>query len=126
MQSREKEDIRVAGGTDEVEAGMDAEVGLFVALGLLLLAHVRLVLVVNEVDDGCPRVAVVDVVAKSRAVDHSELRFELLLFQLGLDDVHFRQLVELLVVTASVVLRGGKLGREECVDQGSLAQTRFA
>ena len=36
--------------------------------------------------------------------------FEELLFQLSLDDIYFSELVELLVVAATVVLCGGKLG----------------
>lgn len=44
----------VAGGTDEVQAGVDTEVDLVLAAGLLLLKHVRLVLVVKELDDGHP------------------------------------------------------------------------
>jgi hypothetical protein len=43
----------------------------------------------NKVDDGVPRVAVVDVVAEARGVDHSELDLELLLLEFSLDDVCF-------------------------------------
>ena len=82
---------RVARRADEVQARMDTEVDLVLALRLLLLAHVRLVLVVDEVDDGGPRVAVVDVVAEAGRVDHGQLRLELLLLELGLDDVHLSQ-----------------------------------
>lgn len=64
-------------------------------------------LVVNEVYNRCPRVAVVDVVAKSRRVNDRELCFELLLFELSLNDLHLGQLVKLLVVTAVVVLGWG-------------------
>lgn len=60
---------RVAGGADEVETSVDTEVNLLATTGLLLLQHVRLVLVVEELDDGLPRVAVVDIVAKARGVD---------------------------------------------------------
>ena len=59
----------VAGGADEVQASVYAKVDLLLALGLLLLEHVRLVLVIEELDDGLPRVAVVDVVAEARGVD---------------------------------------------------------
>ena len=121
-----KEDVRVAGGPDKVQAGVHPQVDLVVALGLLLLAHVCLMLVVDEVDNGGPGVAVVDVVAETGAVDHGQLRLELLLLQLGLDDVHLRQLVELLVVAAAVVLRRGQLGGEKSVDERGLAETRLA
>jgi hypothetical protein len=63
-------------------------------------------LVVNEVDNGDPRIPVVDVVAESRCVNYSELDLELLLFKLGLNDIDFSELVELLVVTPAVALGG--------------------
>ena len=44
--------VRMAGRSDEVQASMNTKVALLAALGLLLLDHVRLMLVVNEVDDG--------------------------------------------------------------------------
>ena len=105
----------MSGGADEVEARVDAHVDLLTTLGLLLLAHERLVLVIlrecepsgvstplpgdragkgfahDEVDDGRPRVAVVDVVAEAGRVDDGELDLELLLLQLGLDDVCARE-----------------------------------
>lgn len=116
----------MSGRTNEVQASMNTEVSLLYSLGLLLLPHIGLMLVVNEVDDGSPRVPVVDVVTKSRGINNSELGLELLLLKLGLDDLDLGQLVELLVVTTVVVLRGRNLGREECVDQGRLSETRLA
>ena len=59
-------------GADEVETGVNTEVDLVGTTWLLLLEHVRLVLVVKELDDGLPRVAVVDVVAESGRVDDGE------------------------------------------------------
>ena len=56
-------------GADKVEASMNAEVRLVGPQRLLLLSHVCFMLVINEVDDGRPRVAVVDVVAKAGGVD---------------------------------------------------------
>lgn len=83
-------------------------------------------LVVNEVDDGRPRVAVVNVVAETRAVDDGELRLELLLLQLGLDDLDLGQLVELLGVATRVVLRRGQLSGEQRVNKRRLSQPRLA
>ena len=51
---------------------MDTEVNLVLAVRLLLLKHVGLMLVVKELNDGLPRVTVVDVVAKARSVNHSQ------------------------------------------------------
>jgi hypothetical protein len=49
-----------------------AEVDLVLAARLLLLEHIGLMLVVEELDDGHPRVAVVDVVAEAGGVDDSK------------------------------------------------------
>lgn len=69
----------MAGGSDEVETGVNTEVNLIAATWLLLLKHVRLVLVVKELDDGLPRVAVVDVVSEARGVNDGEADLEELL-----------------------------------------------
>jgi hypothetical protein len=62
----------VASWSDEVQASVDTEVDLVGTAGLLLLQHVRLMLVVEELDDGLPRVAVVDIVAEAGGVDDRE------------------------------------------------------
>ena len=117
---------RVNRGTDKVQASVNPEVNRLLPLRMLLLAHVRLVLVVDEVDDGGPRVAVVDVVAEAGGVDDRQLRLELLLLELGLDDLDVRQLVELLLVAPGVVLVRGELGGEERVDERRLSEAGLA
>jgi hypothetical protein len=99
------ENVRVPGWPDKVQAGVNTKVALLAALRLLLLNHVGLVLVVNKVDNGGPRVAVVDIVTKAGSVDDGELDLELLFFELSLDNLDFGELVELFVV-ASVVVFG--------------------
>ena len=111
---------------DEVQARVDAQVGLLVPLRLLLLAHVRFVLVVNEVDNGVPAVPVVHIVAKARRVDDGELDLEGLLLELGLDDLDLSELVEQLGVPLVVRLGRGELGREERVDERGLSQAGLA
>lgn len=74
---------------------MHTKVGLLLVLGLLLLTHIRLVLVVDELDYRGPGIAVVDVVAKAGGVDYGELDLELLLLELCLDDFNRGQLVVL-------------------------------
>lgn len=59
----------MAGWSDEVKAGMDTEVDPVGSAWLLFLQHVRLMLIVQELYDGHPRVAVVDVVAEARSVN---------------------------------------------------------
>ena len=66
---------RVAGGADKVQASVHTQVDLVRAAGLLLLQHVALVLVVQELDDGLPRVAVVDVVAEAGGVNNCQANY---------------------------------------------------
>ena len=66
----------VTGRSDEVEAGMDTEIDLVLTTGLLLLEHVRLVLVVEELDDGLPGVAVVNIVTEARGVDNGQSDYD--------------------------------------------------
>lgn len=68
----------MAGRPDKVQAGVDTKIDLIGAARLLFLQHVRLVLVIEELDDGLPRVAVVDIVAEARGVDDSEADWETL------------------------------------------------
>lgn len=76
---------------DEEQARMDPKVDLALPLGLLFLPHVELMLVIHKVDDGRPRVAIVDVVPETGRVDHGELDLERFLLQLGLDDLHLHR-----------------------------------
>ena len=97
-------------GPDEVQARVNAKVALLAALGLLLLNHVRLMLVVNEVDNRRPRVPIIDIVTKARGVNDSKLDLELLLLELGLDDLDLSQFVQLLVVASAIVFGRRQLG----------------
>ena len=105
---------------------MHAKVCLLAALGLLLLDHIRLVLVINEVHNRRPRVTVVDVVAEAGSVNNGELDLELPLLKLSLDNLNLRELVKLLVMALRVVLRRGELRRKERVNERCLAETRLA
>lgn len=59
-------------GADEVQAGVDTEINLILSTGLLLLKHVRLMLVVEELNNGHPGVAVVNVVTEAGGVDDGQ------------------------------------------------------
>lgn len=112
--------------SDEVQAGMHPKVTLLLAHRLLFLPHVDFMLVVNEINDWHPRITVVDIVAKSRRVDDSELDLELLLLQLRLDDLDLRKFVQLLLVATSVVLGWGQLRSKQRVNERRFTQSRFA
>lgn len=66
---------------------MNAQVVLLASIRLLLLPHIQLMLVIDEIDDRRPRITVVHVVAEARSVDDGQLDFEGFLLQLGLDDI---------------------------------------
>jgi hypothetical protein len=57
------------------------------------------------------------IVTKTGGVDYGELDLELLLLKLSLDDLNFRELVELLVVASAVIFCSGELSLEEHVDE---------
>lgn len=95
-------------------------------------------LVVKEFDNGLPRIAIVDVVAKARSIDDREADFtelacilsnpfnafltlEEFLLQLGLCDFDLNGFVDLLVVPALVIGVVLDCGREEGVDEGGLS-----
>lgn len=86
---------------------MHTQIRLLASLWLLFLSHIRLMLVINEFNNGGPRVAVVDVVTESWRVNDGKLDFELLFLKFGLDDFNLCQFVELLVVAPVVVFGGG-------------------
>lgn len=62
----------VSSGADEVQAGVHTHVNLVGTAGLLLLEHVGLVLVIQELNNGLPRVAVVDVVAEAGGINNGQ------------------------------------------------------
>jgi hypothetical protein len=66
----------VSSRADEVQAGMDTKINLIDTSGLLLLQHVRLVLIIQKLDDWHPGVAVVDIVSEARGVDHGETNYD--------------------------------------------------
>ena len=62
----------MSGGADEVQAGVNTEIDLVYSAGLLLLQHIRLMLVIQELDNWHPGVAVVDIVAEARGVNNGQ------------------------------------------------------
>ena len=62
----------MSGGSDEVQAGVDTEVDFINTAGLLLLQHIRLMLIIQKLDNWHPGIAVVDIVAKARSIDDGE------------------------------------------------------
>lgn len=69
----------VSGGADEIQAGMNTEINLINTARLLLLQHVRFMLVVQELDDWHPGIAVVDIISEARCVNDGETNYSQLL-----------------------------------------------
>ena len=65
----------VSGWADEIQAGVYTHIDLVCTPRLLLLQHVRLVLVVEKLDDRLPGIAVVDIVTKSRGINNSQANY---------------------------------------------------
>lgn len=110
-------------GSNEIQASMNTKIDFFLTLGLLLLAHVSFMLVVDKVNYWHPGVAVVHIVAETRGINDGELDFELTLLKLSLDNFHLCELVELFIVTSVVVFRGRQFGGKKSVNQGRFTQT---
>ena len=104
---------------------MNPQVSFLVSLWLLLLTHISFMLVVNKLDDWKPRVAVVDIVSKPGGINDGEFDLELTFLKLGLDNFDLGQFVQLFIVASGVVFRGRQFGREESIDEGGFAQSRF-
>lgn len=62
----------VSGWSNEVQAGVDTEVDFVDTLWLLLLQHVGLMLIIQELNNWHPRVAVVDIVSKTWGIDNGK------------------------------------------------------
>ena len=62
----------VSGWSDEVQAGVNTEIDLVDTLWLLLLQHIGFMLVVQELNDWHPGVAVVNIVSESWGINNSQ------------------------------------------------------
>ena len=107
--------------SDEIQTSVHPHVAFIATFGLLLLSHVNFMLIVHEINDGCPAIPVVDVIPKARRINNSEFHFEGLFFQFCLDNLDLGEFVHLLEMPAGVVLGWGELGGEEGVDEGCFA-----
>ncbi len=65
----------MTGRSDEVQTGMNSEINFINATRLLLLKHVRLMLVVQKLDNWHPRIAVVHIIPKSRRVNDRKANY---------------------------------------------------
>lgn len=73
---------------NEKQTCVHSKINFALPLGLLFLPHIQLMLIINKVNNRGPRISVVDIVPETRRVDHRELDFERLFFELSLDDLN--------------------------------------
>ncbi len=115
----------VAGGLDEEDAGMDAVVNNVHAVDLVLGIEVGVEALLNVVDNGAPRLVVVDEVTEAGGVNDSQAQTHACLLNVradGLDGDGLRDDVE---AGALALLRGVQRGVEQGVDEGRLSEARF-
>lgn len=62
----------VSGWSDEVQAGVNTEIDFVDTLWLLLLQHVGFMLVIQELDNWHPGIAVVDIVSETWRINNSQ------------------------------------------------------
>jgi len=111
--------------SDEIQTSVHPHVAFIATFGLLLLSHVNFMLIVHEINDGCPAIPVVDVIPKARRINNSEFHFEGLFFQFCLDNLDLGKLVQLLDMSATVILGWTEFGAEQSVNECRFAQPRF-
>lgn len=79
---------------------------------LLFLTHVRLVLVVDEVNDWVPAVLVIDIVTEARGINNRQLDLEVLLLHFCAHDVDLGRAIQLLIMANTIILGSHQLGGE--------------
>ena len=115
----------VAGGLDEEDAGMDAVVNDVHAVDLVLGIEVGVEALLDVVDDGAPRLVVVDEVAEARGINNGQAETHAGLLNVGADGLDGDGLRDDVEAGALALLRGVEGRVEERVDEGRLAEARF-
>lgn len=115
----------MAGGLDEENASVDAVVNNVHAVDLVLGIEVCVISSLNIVDNGAPRLVIVDKVTKSGSVDDSQAETDTSLLNIGADGLNLNSLGN--DVQARALALSGRVQRsvEEGVDESGLAETRF-
>lgn len=116
---------RVAGGLDEVDAGMDAVVNNVDAVHLVLGIKVSVESLLNVLDDGTPRNVIVHKVTESRRVDDGQAETHAVLFNVGADGLYGDGLGADVKAWGLLLLWRVQRRVEERVDKGRLSEARF-
>ena len=115
----------VTGGLDEVNTGVDAVVNNVAAVDLVLGLKVGVEALLDVLDNGAPRVIVVDEVTESGSVDHGQAEPDTVLLNVGAGGLDRDGLGDDIGVGTGALLGGVQRGVEQGVHEGRLSETRF-
>jgi hypothetical protein len=116
---------RVASGLNEEDASVDAVVDNVHAVDLVLGVEVRIIALLDVVDNGAPRLIVVDEVTEARSVDNSQTQTDTSLLNIGADGLDGDGLRNDVEARALALLGRVEGGVEESVDERGLAKAGF-
>lgn len=116
---------RVSSRLDEEDTGVDAVVHDIHAVDLVLSVEIGIKTLLDVVNDGAPRLIVVDEVTEAGRIDNSETEANTSFFNVGADGLNGNGLGNDVEARALALLGRVQGGVEEGVDEGRLAQTRF-
>ena len=116
---------RVASRLNEKDASVDAVVDNVHTIDVVLGIQVSIETLLNVVDNGAPRLVVVDKVAESRSVDDSQAKTDTGLLDICADRLNGDSLGNDVQTRALALLGRVQRSVEESVDKGRLAQTGF-
>lgn len=115
----------VACGLNEEHASVDTVVHNVHAVNLVLGIEVSIETLLNVVDNGPPRLVVVDEITKARGIDDSKAEPDTGLLDVSADRLNRDGLGNDVQARALAVLGRVERGVEQCVDESRLAKARF-
>ena len=115
----------MAGGLDEVDARVDTVVNDVCAVDLVLGLQISVESLLDVLNNWAPRVIVVNKIAESGGIDHSEAETDAILLDICADGLDRHGLGDDVVAGTSGFLGGIKGGVEKRVDESRLSESRF-
>jgi hypothetical protein len=115
----------VASGLDKVNASVNTVVNNVHAVDLVLSLEVGIEALLNVLDNGSPRVIVVDKISEARSVDDGQAETDSVLLNVGADGLDRDGLGDDVGTGTLAFLGGVERGVEQSVDQGRLSEARF-
>jgi hypothetical protein len=116
---------RVAGRLDEVDTRVDTVVDDVHAVDLVLGIEIGVEALLDVLDDGPPRIVVVDEVAETRGVDDRQAEADTVLLDVSADGLDVDRARGDLERRALALLRGVEGAVEQGVDESRLSETGF-